>query len=83
MVSYSMISHSYMSQGIPQLLTSIRKLGTYPIFSNDSRYIGWESLIEISKTKTILKMSGVPVMSISHHPHKNPSTLLKHCSAFA
>ena len=78
-----MISHSYMSQGTARLVTSIRKLGTYPIFSNDSNYIAWKSLIEISKTKTILKMSGVPVMSISHPSYKNPSTLLKHCSAFA
>ena len=78
-----MISHSYTSQGTPRLVTSIRILVTYPIFGNDSRYIGWESLIQISKTKTILKVRRVPVMSISHHPYKIPSTLLKHCSAYA
>ena len=76
-----MISHSYSGQGPRALVTSIRKLVTYPIFGNDSNYIGWESLIEISKTKTILKVRRVPVIAISHHPHKNPSTLLKHCSA--
>ena len=78
-----MISHSYMSQGTARLLTRIRKLVTYPDLGNDSSYIAWESLIEISKTKTALKMSGVPVIAISHPAYKNPSTLLKHCSAFA
>lgn len=78
-----MISHSYMSQGTARLLTSIRKLITYPIFGNDSNRFHFPWLATVSKTKTILKMSGVPVMSISHPAYKNPSTLLKHCSAFA
>ena len=78
-----MISHSYMSQGTAWLVNSIGKLGTYPIFSNDSNSLQSFSVATVSKTKTILKMSGVPVMSISHPAYKNPSTLLKHCSAFA
>lgn len=78
-----MISHSYMSQGTARLVTRNRKLGTYSIFSNDSNGLQSFSVATLSKTKTILKMSGVPVMSISHPSYKNPSTLLKHCSAFA
>ena len=76
-----MISHSYTSQGTPRLLTRNRILVAYPDFGNDSRHIGWESLIQISKTKTISKVRRVPVIAISHHPYKIPSTLLKHCSA--
>ena len=76
-----MISHSYADQGTPTLLTRNRKLVTYPDFGNDSRYIESLRLARISKTKTILKTSRVPVIAISHHPYKNPSTLLKHCSA--
>lgn len=78
-----MILHSYMSQGSARLVTSITKLVTYPIFGNDSNSLQSFSVATVSKTKTILKMSGVPVMSISHPSYKNPSTLLKHCSAFA
>ena len=78
-----MISHSYMSQGTARLLTSIRKLVTYPDLGNDSNGLQSFSVATVSKTKTILKMSGVPVMSISNPSYKNPSTLLKHCSAFA
>lgn len=78
-----MISHSYMVKDARGLVTRIRKLVTYPDLGNDSNYIAWESLIEISKTKTISKMSRVPVIAISHPSYKNPSTLLKHCFAFA
>ena len=78
-----MISHSYMSQGTARLVTSIRKLVTYSDLGNDSNGLQFFSVATVSKTKTILKMSGVPVMSISHPAYKNPSTLLKHCSAFA
>jgi hypothetical protein len=78
-----MISHSYMSQGTARLLTSIRKLVTYPDFGNDSNGLESLSIATVSKTKTILKTSRVPVMYISNPAYKNPSTLLKHCSAFA
>ena len=78
-----MISHSYMSQGTARLLTRIRKLVTYPDLGNDSNSLQSFSVATLSKTKTVLKMSRVPVMSISHPAYKNPSTLLKHCSAFA
>lgn len=75
-----MISHSYTDRGTPRLVTRNRKLVTYPDFGNDSNYIGFAGLARISKTKTISKMRRVPVIAISHHPHKIPSTLLKHCS---
>jgi len=78
-----MISHSYGGRGPSYMVTSIGKLVTYPIFGNDSNYIGFPGMATVSKTKTISKVRRVPVMSISHHSHKNPSTLLKHCSAYA
>ena len=78
-----MISHSYTSQGTPQLLTSIRKLVTYMLFHNDSNGLESLSIATVSKTKTISKTSRVPVMYISNPAYKNPSTLLKHCSAYA
>lgn len=76
-----MISHSYTDQGTARLLTRNRKLVTYPDFGNDSRYIESPGLARIFKTKTISKVRRVPVIAISHPSHKNPSTLLKHCSA--
>ena len=78
-----MISHSYISQGTARLLTRNRILVTYPDFGNDSNYIESPGLARISKTKTISKVRRVPVIAISHHSYKNPSTLLKHCSAYA